>query len=45
MTSGSGMGIEEEETGGTEAEVVTHGGMTEAMGVKPQLVVICTEEL
>ena len=42
MTSGSGMGMEE---GGTEAEVVTHGGMTEAMGVKPQLVDICNEEL
>ena len=38
MTSGSGMGMEGEETGGTGAEVVTPGGMTEGRDVRPKLV-------
>ena len=38
MTSGSGMGMEGEETGGTGAEAVTPGVMTEGRDERPKLV-------
>ena len=45
MTSGSGMGIEGEETGGAGAEVVTPSGRTEGRDVRPKLVAIWNEDM